>query len=140
MNRNGVDVPLRNGEPAVRIAHGCAAVPALAAQGLRDKRKLVGLEARHADALEEIFQFRIGEHALIEAVHGGSDCRLAANALIETGFACWLAHGSPPCDMQFRLMRRKAGYAGLLEERSTRTAHCLKLGSREIGSNALCVI
>jgi hypothetical protein len=53
------------------------------------------------------------------------DCGRAADAFKETDVADWLAQATPPGVVRFKCYWCDYLYAGLFDERSTRTAHCL---------------
>jgi hypothetical protein len=70
---------------------------------------------------------------VLAKVEVGFDGRGSPNALVKAGVDEWGRHG-------FLLLTQRMSYEREgVEHFSTRTADCLKLGSREMGSNALCV-
>jgi hypothetical protein len=68
VDRDRIEVPLLDGESALGIAHGRAAILLRAAQCLQQEGKLMRLQPRHADPAEKMTQGGISQHALVEAV------------------------------------------------------------------------
>src|SRR3569833_1077924 len=116
---------LLNRESGVCLTHRGAAVLLWATQSLREKCKLVSFQPRHAYAVEEIFQFRIGKHTFVKPIDSGVDCGLAADALEETGFADRLAHFVLLYLLGLEMLAFAYACTALLGDFSIRTAHCL---------------